>query len=44
MQPPPVFLPGKVHRQEEPGGLQSPGLQESDLTEHMHTSVRQVTP
>ena len=28
-QPTPVFLPEKFHRQEEPGGLQSMGLQRS---------------
>ena len=35
-QPPLVFLPGKSHG-EEPGGLQSIGLQELDMTEHTHT-------
>ena len=30
--PTPVFLPGKSHI-EEPGGLQSMGSQESDMTE-----------
>ena len=32
-QPSPVFLPGKSPWIEEPGGLQSIGLKESDMTE-----------
>ena len=31
-QPTPVFLPGESHGPEEPGRLQSMGLQESDMT------------
>ena len=31
-QPAPVFLPEKSHGSEDPGGLQSIGLQESDKT------------
>ena len=39
--PYPVFLPGKSHRQ-EPGRLQSMGLQESDTTEQLSTAPRFV--
>ena len=31
----PVFLPGKFHGQKTPGGLQSMGLQELDMAEHL---------
>ena len=31
-QPTPVFLPGESSWTEEPGGLQSKGLKESDMT------------
>ena len=33
IQPTPVFLPGESSWTEEPGGLQSTGLQKSDMTE-----------
>ena len=32
-QPTPVFLPGRIPGTEEPGGLQSIGSQELDMTE-----------
>ena len=38
-QPTPVFLPGKIPWTEEPGGLQSLGLQrvrQDPVTEHRH--------
>ena len=35
MQPSPVFLPGKSPETEEPGGLQSMGLQRL-MTDHTH--------
>ena len=37
-QPTPVFLPGASPQTEEPGGLQSMGSKESDMTEQLtHT-------
>ena len=39
LQATPVFLPGKSHRQKEPGGLQSTGLQRvghNRVAEHAH--------
>ena len=36
-QPTPVFLAWKIPWTEEPGGLQSMGHKESDMTKHMHT-------
>ena len=39
-QPTPVFLPGKIPWTEEPGGLQSMGLKESDMTEQLNKKTR----
>ena len=38
-QPTPVFLPGEFPWPEEPGGLQSLGVTESDTTEGLSTST-----
>ena len=34
----------KIPRTEEPGGLQSMGLQELDMTEYIHTTVQEGSP
>ena len=41
-QPTPVFLPGESPRKEEPGGLQSMGLQRFDVTEQLSTAQYRV--
>jgi len=38
-QPTPVFLPGKSHGQEEPGGLWSRTCKETDMTEWLSTHI-----
>ena len=43
-QPTPVFLPGESPRTEEPGGLQTMGLQRADTTEQLssHSTAHQI--
>ena len=36
-------MPGESPWTEEPGGLQSPGLKESDMAEVTHTHTKKVT-
>ena len=43
-QPIPVFLPGESPWTEEPGGLQSMGSQESDMTEQLNTAYENIYP
>ena len=43
-QPIPVFLPGESPWTEEPGGLQSMGSQESDMTEQLNTAHENICP
>ena len=38
-QPTPIFLPGKSHGQEEPGGLWSRTCKETDVTEWLSTHI-----